>query len=65
MAKKTEKKKCRCRPPRRHSDCMYCGSSWGGEFVCGVCHENGIDGQVIRGTSRVTCAECKRKAAKK
>jgi hypothetical protein len=36
---------------RHHADCQYCGSSWAGEVVCGACHEQGIDGKVIPGTS--------------
>jgi hypothetical protein len=59
-SKKASKKtvtKCMCREPKAHRDCMYCGSGvaipTGG--VCGVCHENGIDGPVILGTGRVVC----------
>jgi len=48
-------KKCRCREPKRDQYCMYCGTYYAGEFVCGVCKESGIDGHVIRGTSRVVC----------
>lgn len=48
--------RCRCRPPRRHRDCMYCGTSWAGEVVCGVCRAAGIDGRVIRGTSGAVCS---------
>lgn len=47
---------CGCREPKRHRDCMYCGSSWAGEVICGVCKEEGIDGRLIRGTGRRTCA---------
>lgn len=47
--------KCGCREPKRHADCQYCGSCWAGEVVCGVCHEQGIDGKVIRGTERRRC----------
>lgn len=46
---------CTCRAPKRHPDCQYCGYRWAGEVVCGECHENGIDGKVIRGTERRTC----------
>lgn len=52
---------CRCRGPRRHDGCMYCGYYWAGDVVCGVCKEAGIDGKVIRGTSRVVCARHKSK----
>ena len=48
-------KKCGCRKPKRHPDCMYCGCGYWGEVVCGVCHEAGIDGKVIRGTERRVC----------
>lgn len=66
MAKKVQKKKCRCRPPKRHHDCMFCGmGGWGGEVICGVCKENGIDGPVIRGTSRFKCKACKCKTTTK
>jgi hypothetical protein len=51
-----EPERCRCRPPRRHRDCMYCGTSWAGEVVCGVCRAAGIDGRVIRGTSGAVCS---------
>jgi len=47
-------KKCRCRPAKSHRDCAYCGYGMS-EQICGVCKENGIDGPVIRGTSRVVC----------
>jgi hypothetical protein len=53
-------KKCRCRPPKRHRDCCYCGSGWNDEKICGVCREGGIDGPVIRGTGRVICKLHKR-----
>ena len=46
--------KCKCRPPKKHDDCAYCGMGSSGK-ICGVCKENGIDGPVIRGTSRVVC----------
>jgi len=45
--------KCRCRPAKRHVDCSYCGH--GLDYICGVCKQAGIDGPVIRGTSRVIC----------
>lgn len=35
---------------KTHPDCQYCGVQYVGEVVCGVCHEAGIDGKVIRGT---------------
>ena len=57
----TKPKPCRCRPPKTHPDCMYCGTSYAGEVVCGVCREAGIDGKLIRGTGRVTCKEHKSK----
>lgn len=52
---KTATKTCRCREPKRHRDCAYCGSGWDDFRICGMCKDEGIDGQVIRGTSRVTC----------
>jgi hypothetical protein len=58
MKAKVEKK-CRCRKPKRHRDCMYCGSGYIGEYVCGVCREAGIDGRVIRGTERRMCKKHK------
>jgi len=36
---------------RRHRDCAYCGCGWDDGRICGVCKEQGIDGQVIPGTS--------------
>ena len=53
-------KKCRCREPKRHPDCMYCGCGYWGEVVCGVCKEDGIDGKLIRGTGRIVCAKHKK-----
>jgi hypothetical protein len=52
------KPKCRCRLPRRHRDCSFCGVTtfYGGTHVCGVCRANGIDGKLIPGTGRVVCA---------
>lgn len=50
---------CRCREPKRSRDCAYCGVFPSGQ-VCGVCHEAGIDGPVLRGTSRVVCAQHKK-----
>jgi hypothetical protein len=49
------KEKCRCRPPKSHRDCAYCGIGGDANHICGVCREGGIDGPVIRGTSRVIC----------
>lgn len=57
-------KKCGCRPAKRHRDCMYCGSSYAGEVVCGVCKLEGIDGRVIRGTERRRCSLHSGKASK-
>ena len=51
--------KCKCREPKTHPDCAYCGYG-ASEKICGVCKDDGIDGPVIRGTSRVVCKECKR-----
>lgn len=56
--------KCRCREPKCSSRCMYCGSMYVGEWVCGQCHEAGIDGKVIPGTARVVCEQHKAKAKK-
>jgi hypothetical protein len=56
-AKKAKVTKCTCRAPKRHRDCMYCGSGWMGEIICGVCREAGIDGRLIPGTGRRMCAE--------
>ena len=53
-------KRCNCRSPKRHSDCMYCGIGYWGDIVCGVCKEAGIDGKVIRGTERRICKEHKK-----
>jgi hypothetical protein len=57
----TARPACRCRLPRRHRDCSYCGVTAHGEGrVCGVCREEGIDGTgTIRGTGRVVCAKHK------
>jgi hypothetical protein len=55
LKEKVATEKCGCREPKRHRDCMYCGSSWAGEVICGVCKEEGIDGRLIRGTGRRTC----------
>jgi hypothetical protein len=52
--------KCTCRQPKTHSNCMYCGSNFNGEFICGVCSEAGIDGKVIKGTKRVICSKHKK-----
>jgi hypothetical protein len=46
---------CKCQEPKRHKYCMYCGSSYAGEVVCGVCREGGIDGKLISGTGRRLC----------
>jgi hypothetical protein len=46
--------KCGCKEPKKHDDCAYCGMGSIGK-ICGVCKEQGIDGPVIRGTSRVIC----------
>lgn len=54
-------KPCLCRKPKHHRDCAYCGCGWGDGSICGVCKEQGIDGHVIRGTSRVVCAQHKAK----
>lgn len=50
----SDTKKCGCREPRQSKDCCYCGSGYG-IHVCGVCRDAGIDGPVIKGTSRVVC----------
>lgn len=54
-----ESRPCRCRLPRRHRDCGYCGVGWDDGRICGVCKQAGIDGPVIRGTSAVQCSGCK------
>jgi len=54
-------KRCRCRKPRAHRDCAYCGFGGPATHVCGRCKEAGIDGRVIPGTSRVVCSEHKTK----
>lgn len=55
------KKACRCREPKTHRDCLYCGyRSVMPGYVCGVCKEAGIDGKTIPGTARVRCALHKR-----
>ena len=62
MTQKTTK--CRCRKPKRSIDCAYCGTRCldynASNYVCGVCHEVGIDGKVLRGTGRVVCARHKK-----
>jgi hypothetical protein len=50
-----KEKKCLCREPKRDPYCQYCGHLYAGELVCGVCHEAGIDGKVIKGTERRIC----------
>ncbi len=50
---------CRCRAPKRHRDCAYCGVGYDDGRVCGVCREAGVDGKVIQGTGRVVCASHK------
>ena len=62
---KIMKNKCRCRPPKKHSYCAYCRSLYGGDFICGICKEAGIDGKVIRGTGRVICSKHKQLGDKK
>jgi hypothetical protein len=57
--KKPDATACRCREPKRDRYCCYCGSLYAGPYICGVCKEGGIDGQVIRGTSRVVCSHHK------
>lgn len=47
---------CRCRPAKKHRDCAYCGVGYDDGRICGRCKEDGIDGKVIPGTSRVTCS---------
>jgi len=49
-----KEKKCRCRGPKKHRDCAYCGIGYS-DHICGVCREAGIDGPVIPGTGRVVC----------
>ena len=53
---------CKCKEPKTHRNCAYCGTQhpWNGdEHVCGVCREDGIDGKLIRGTGRMVCKEHK------
>lgn len=52
---KKKQGKCRCRPPKSHEDCSYCGSGYEPDYICGMCAAAGIDGKVIRGTGRVIC----------
>jgi len=56
-------KKCRCEDPKWHPQCSYCGTlrAENPDDICGICKENGIDGHVIKGTSRVTCKIHKKK----
>jgi hypothetical protein len=54
---------CLCRTARTHRDCAYCGCGGPCTHICGVCKQAGIDGPVIRGTSRVVCAEHRRLCA--
>lgn len=59
------KNKCLCREPKKHVDCAYCGCfAYPEERVCGVCHQAGIDGRVIRGTERRVCKLHKKKGGK-
>jgi hypothetical protein len=53
-------KKCGCREPKAHKDCAYCGFGGPCTHICGCCKEGGIDGPVIRGTERRTCAKHKK-----
>jgi|GEM_PF-7004283 len=53
-----KEQKCKCRPAKRHKDCAYCGIGYN-DHICGVCKQAGIDGPVIRGTSRVVCKDHK------
>lgn len=55
--------KCRCRPAKAHRDCAYCGTGGSGWQICGVCKLNGVDGNVIRGTSQVVCSLHKPKSS--
>jgi len=55
------RKKCYCRKPKTHRDCAYCGIGFDDGKICGVCKEGGIDGRLIKGTSRVICQKHKRK----
>lgn len=50
-----EEGQCRCREPKRHRDCLYCGMGGACTHVCGECKEAGVDGPVIRGTERRVC----------
>lgn len=51
-------KVCRCREPKTHRDCAFCGvTSHSNGKVCGVCAEDGISGGVIAGTSRRVCKD--------
>ena len=63
-AQSRHSKVCRCRAPKRSIDCAYCGTRcldcMAADRVCGVCHEAGIDGHVLRGTGRVVCAQHKK-----
>ena len=52
--------KCKCREPKKHDDCAYCGMGSSGK-ICGVCKEQEIDGPVHKGTARVICKIHKRK----
>lgn len=45
---------CGCREAKKHPDCFYCGR--GVDRLCGACSAQGIDGPVIRGTEKRTCA---------
>lgn len=52
---------CGCREPKQHRDCAYCGYGGDASKICGVCNESGIDGPMIPGTGRRTCADHKGK----
>lgn len=57
--------KCGCREPKPHRDCAYCGCGGPATHICGVCRDGGIDGPVIKGTSRRVCAIHKKKRSLK
>lgn len=56
-------KTCRCREPKKHRDCSYCGVGWDDGRICGVCRDEGVAGRLIVGTGRVICKTHKKAKA--
>ena len=52
---------CRCREPKTHRDCHYCGYAYVGDLICGYCKGKGIPERLIRETGRLTFSAHKAK----